>query len=320
MRHGCATGVILALVAACREGDSSGDMHTATMLATGDVGTSPVWDDAMVPIEVRFVGTFGDEPAGCDVSYRDVGVGHHTVQLVDARFYVSNVRLVDVHGEDVPVTLIDDDAWQNETTVLIDFEDGTGHCSAANTAETYDRVLGMAPAGTYTKLRFDVGVPHEQNHIDSMLADPPLNETAMFWSWRNGFKFMRIDLAVETGDNPTEWAFHLGSTGFPCTGDAGSVTRPAEDVCARPSRPSIELPFDATSTTVKVDFAALFATSDLGAPADPPAMNPPGCQSFDFDAPDDACRGPFAALGLDVATGHCEADCHGQTVFSIAHP
>jgi len=272
-------------------------------------------DPGEMPLEIRFLGMWGSEPVACDRVFPGAGVGGHPVQLADARIYLSNLHIVRQSGEAIPIALTDDDAWQNATTVLLDYENATGRCSAANTTATNDRVLGTVPSGDYGRLRFDVGVAPSENHIDSTLADPPLNESSMFWSWRDGFMFMRADLSVEVDGAANAWSFHLGSTGAPCSDEGGPAHLPPATTCGRPSRPSIDLPFDPTNDVIHVDLSALFRDVDLGAPPDPQTGNPGGCHSFDFEATDDACRSPFSALGLDVASGDCASGCDGQTVF-----
>ena len=108
----------------------------------------------------------------------------------------------------------------------------------------------------------------------------------MFWVWRHGYKFLRVE--AHRPDAPA-LSVHLGSTG--CSGEA-PTDRPAR--CTRPNRARVRLDgFDPRRDGVDFDLGALFA--DLTLPAD---RADAGCES----APDDPdCQGIFDALGLSGA-------------------
>lgn len=73
---------------------------------------------------------------------------------------------------------------------------------------------------------FDMGLPFDLNHQNPLTLPPPLNEPDMFWTWRNGYKFLRIDMQSRH-DN---WAYHLGSVG--CVSE--SAVRAPKQACAKP--------------------------------------------------------------------------------------
>ena len=52
------------------------------------------------------------------------------------------------------------DAWQNDDTALLDFEDKTSPCNEG-TPETNTIIRAIAPQGEYTGVRFIVGVPFD---------------------------------------------------------------------------------------------------------------------------------------------------------------
>jgi uncharacterized repeat protein (TIGR04052 family) len=255
-------------------------------------------------IEIRFAAEVDGAPASCGTTYDDVGGGAHGLELADLRFFVSNLRLIDDDGREVPIELDQDGKFQHDDLALLDFEDGSASCKEVGNPETNDRVIGTAPDGTYYGLRFTLGVPFEANHQNAALAPPPLNLTAMFWSWQGGYKFMRIEGHVDPGTADDKgWLFHLGSTG--CDGDAmGNVT-----ACASPNRAEIELTgFDPKADHVVFDVGALLAGVDLGANA---ADTPEGCMSGVTDAD---CAGYFANLGLPFGAAPGGA----QSAFSVA--
>ena len=239
------------------------------------------------PIELRFAAVVGDQPFECGTSYSGLGNGAELTPK-DLRFYVHDVRLLREDGGEVPVVLDDDGKWQNGEVALLDFEDG---CGDMGNADLNDRILGVAPAGSYTGIRFKVGVPEALNHADASLAGAPLNLTSLFWNWNAGYKFIRID---GTSDRFDSWRLHLGSTG--CTGDmAGNAT------CTTPNIVEVSLEgFDPTATPVVADLARLVEGSELGNTGD----SPPGCMSGPMDTD---CAALFANLGLpfgDAAGGN----------------
>lgn len=232
------------------------------------------------PITIDLVGRVGSETFECGASYDGIGTSATTLEALDFRFYVHDVRVVTDAGE-VPVTLLDDGMWQHGGVALLDFEDG---CDSRN-APMNGRLVGTVPEGTraITGLRFRVGVPAARNHLDAASQPAPLSYSQMFWGWQDGYKYVRIE--GRTTGQPG-YVFHLGATG--CSGEASMGTR----VCARPHVPSIELDgFDPASDVVVADLAALFAGSDL----DVDAGGAPGCQADESD-PD--CAPIFEAIGL----------------------
>lgn len=58
-------------------------------------------------------------------------------------------------------------------------------------------VKGKVPAGRYTAVTFDLGVPFALNHADVASAPSPLNVKAMWWSWQGGYKFVRVDMKTD---------------------------------------------------------------------------------------------------------------------------
>lgn len=146
-------------------------------------------------ITLQFQAQVGELPFNCDATYSDLGTANNTIAATDFRFYVSEVALITAEGTVIPVTLTQDGRWQHENVALLDFEDKTGAC-ANGTTETNTQIVGTVPAGDYQGLVFTLGVPFDLNHEDATLAPSPLNLTSMWWNWRGGYKFLRLDLAV----------------------------------------------------------------------------------------------------------------------------
>lgn len=250
------------------------------------------------PVEIQFQGRVGEQPFACGSAYGGIGSGGAQLVPSDFRFYVSNVRLVTPGGSEVAVQLEQDGKWQYQNVALIDFENGSGPCAAFGNAATNATVRGTVPAGVYTGIAFDLGLPFELNHGNASTAPAPLNFTAMFWNWQFGYKFLRVDTADD------KFRFHLGSTG--CEGE--SPSRPPT-ACSAPNRAAVRLGgFDPVHGVVVADLKALLSQNDL----DHNAPNTdPGCMSSPTD-PD--CGPLFAGLGLAFPAG---TPTGGQRFFRV---
>jgi len=153
------------------------------------------------PVELSFAGEFAGQPFACADTFSGIGRSEADVTVADYRLFVSNVRLLDASGVETPLTLEDDGRWQSDGVALLDFEDGSASCSNG-TPQTNAVIRGQAPTAIYTGVAFDIGIPFAQNHGDPTLAASPLNLTAMFWNWRGGYRFMRVDLESVTAAGP----------------------------------------------------------------------------------------------------------------------
>ncbi|NOS99227.1 MAG: metallo-mystery pair system four-Cys motif protein [Phycisphaerales bacterium] len=266
-------------------------------------------DDEPRRVVLKFAANVGDRPAECGTMYDALGTTGEPAEILDLRFYVCNIRLVDDEGDEVPLTLEQDGKWQVQDVALLDFENGTGACGDTGTIDVNAQVVGTVPPDAYTGVMFDVGVPFDLNHADLAASPSPLNVGAMFWTWAIGHKFIRVDLQTADG---LRWNMHLGST--MCESD-GPMDPPVS-ACARVNLPSLAIgEFDFDHDAIVFDVAALFASSDLTQDTPDTAS---GCQTF----PDDVneCTDLFPNLGLDFATGACVEGCANQRVFKIGAP
>ncbi|WP_437586527.1 MbnP family copper-binding protein [Sorangium sp. So ce1000] len=255
--------------------------------------------DGTVAVELQFEGRVRDAVFSCSETYA-VGSAATDVRLNDFRLYIHDVRLRRVDGEEVPLSLEQDERWQFQDVVLLDFEDRSGNC-ANGTEETNGVVRGTVPAGDYDGLSFKLGVPFELNHGDEANAPSPLNLSGLFWSWNDGYKFLRLDSVATANDNP--FLVHLGSTGC-VSGAGGEVT-----ACDRPNVAEIAFQdIDPLTTKVLVDYAALVSDSDVSANAG----GAPGCMS---DPTDPDCPPLFTHLGIDLTDGSSHPD--RQSFFRI---
>jgi len=232
-----------------------------------------------IPFELQF-----------DSMVLDCSTPQSGVSLTDFRVYVHDIRLISV-GRATDVALIEN-RWQQSDLAMLDFEDGTGEC-INGTSETNFSLHGTVPAGDYRGLQFEIGVPFDRNHADPLLATAPLDDAAMHWHWRAGYKFLRAGLSTEFDG----FWLHLGSAG--CEGTVRNISS-----CRYPNRVVVELPdFVANQDTVIVDLSALNVATNLE------DRVPTDCSS---GPPERACAAPFAALGIDHDSGK---RVHQQRVF-----
>jgi len=278
-------------------GDRDGDSHVTVDEVVGTVDNALngcLFED----VTIEFQGMVGDQTFVCGSQYENLGLSNDTIFPADFRLYLHNIRLIDDQGREVLVGLTQDGAWQLEDLVLLDFENKQTPCNLG-TVQTNSTVHGKVPPGNYKGIRFSLGVPFRLNHAPaSSPPSPPLTLSAMFWSWQGGFKFLRIDEALDTV------RVHLGSTG--CV----ALSPTSVSHCERPNVGEIFLPkFDPATDIIAVDMKALLADSDLQVNQ---VDTPPGCMS----TPDDSdCAPIMQNLGVNFANGM--PDPSRQTFFRI---
>ena len=239
------------------------------------------WD---YPVKIPFVATWQGAPISCE----DPGTA-----LTDLRFYVSNVQLVDTEGRSHDVRFATEMEWQNDAVAFIDLENGAGAC-LNGTAELSTYVLGVAKVKEYRGLRFTVGVPFRINHENPLTAEAPLDDPDMHWHWRSGYKFLRAGVSSASDG----FWIHVGSAG--CEGTVGNIT-----ACTFPNRIDVNLPnFLVDQHAVNVDLGALVAGTDLNDGLSTDCSSGPA---------EEACTGPFNALGITFETGEQTG---AQRVFS----
>ncbi|MBI3783410.1 MAG: metallo-mystery pair system four-Cys motif protein [Deltaproteobacteria bacterium] len=257
-------------------------------------------DCSLMPITLQFSGNVGEQTFTCGSIYHGVGTTGADIVPSDFRFYVHNVRLIRDDGVEVSVLLDQDGIWQYQNVALLDFEDKTQPCNNC-TKQMNATVRGKIAPGTYNGVRFTLGVPFRLNHADQSVAPPPLNLTGLFWSWQDGYKFIRIDTAFDN------LRVHVGSTGC-------YYVRPnVIGGCAHPNRGEIYLPaFNPANDTIVADLAVLLSDSDINSNQ---PDTPPGCMA---DPNDSDCDPIMRNLGVDFANGLPAAG--PQKFFRVVSP
>ena len=105
--------------------------------------------------------------------------------------------------------------------------------TVCNDASTDNWQLTFTRPLTSGTLAFNVGVPLARNHQDPLQAKPPLNQSDMYWSWQQGYKYIRLELSAAD----SQWALHLGATGC----QSASPMRAPPSPCLAQNRPQIQL-------------------------------------------------------------------------------
>lgn len=248
-------------------------------------------------VKINFAAEIGGQPFACDATFTDIGSTGAAVRGTDFRLYVSDVAMIAADGTRSPVTLAES-AFQHDGVALLDFEDGSAAC-ANGTALLNTQLAGTVAEGSYTGVAFNVGVPFEMNHGDPTTAPTPLNLTSMFWNWRGGYKFVRIDMVPtdKAASGPKGWFLHLGSTMCKSGGKTDAPTAP----CKNPNLMAVSFDgFDPAKQTLVIDPAPVVAEADMRSNT---PQTSPGCISF-LNDPD--CDTVMTKLGLpfkDIAAG-----------------
>lgn len=245
---------------------------------------------------IEFAAVVGDEPFACGETYDGLGANGTSLTLSDLRFYVQDVAFITASGEEVPMDNADS-IWQLPNVALLDFEDGCGDLGNEATNRT---ISGTLPFGDYVGIKFQMGVPFEENHQNQPTAPAPLNSSSMWWNWQGGYKFLRID----SGNfSENAWRMHLGSTGCDGNPESGGTTE-----CGAPNRVEVVLDsFDPATDVIVFDVAALVDGAALDQNQE---MTPVGCMAGPMDSD---CAPMFDNLGLPFGGAEPSGP---QTVFS----
>jgi uncharacterized repeat protein (TIGR04052 family) len=305
-------------------GTSSGGRNSGGSAASGGKGSggagvggeggSPVELDA---VTLSFRAQFDDAPFACGQKYSGQGSTKVEVTPQDLRLYVSELALLTVDGDEVPVQMDVRSPWQVREVALLDFEDATGACKNGN-EDLNSKITGRVPPGEYVGVRFSTAVPKSLNHEDPAKLPEPLQAGGMTWGWLFGYKFIRAEVMATAApadeEMPGMGLFHLGSTGCDNTPSAGGGAggeggAPGPDYEAGPSvdcslqnRNSIQLDdFDPQEDAIVIDVEKMMSGVDLSLPSMCHGMG-------------DACGPMFESVGVDLMTGEAS---EGQTVFRV---
>tara|TARA_Y100001968_G_scaffold276646_1_gene271060 strand:+ start:4491 stop:5993 length:1503 start_codon:yes stop_codon:yes gene_type:complete len=256
---------------------------------------------------IPFVANVNGVALECGQVYEGLGASASSIDVRDVRFYIHDVQLLTEEGTAVELLLDNDNDFQLQysradgstgAVALLDFTDTSSEtCAIRGTSATRGFIVGTAPEGAYSGVRFKVGVPQEINHVDGAVSEAPLNAYGMQWTWASGYRHMKIDVKATTGDKVKEaYYFHPGSQG--CESSSGDIAGPY--ACSMPLLSTIELDMNIDNQAVEFDLARFYASDDLN--------RGNGCMFVrnlsDFqdgeDVEPNGCSEMFGAIGLTL--------------------
>ena len=122
----------------------------------------------------------------------------HAVKFTAVKFYIGHPELFNA-GTEV--------AHYHDLYRLLDATTPEGEMS-----------IGTMGAASVTELHFLVGVDSVSNHADPILADAPLNDASMHWTWNPaaGYKFLVLEGRVDDDgngidDSDPEFVYHCAT-------------------------------------------------------------------------------------------------------------
>ncbi|MDP5029308.1 MbnP family copper-binding protein [Paraglaciecola sp.] len=186
--------------------------------------------------EIKVEVFFQQAPIRCE---QIVSLDEQNWRINQLAFFISELN-VSQNGVQQALPLTTND-WQSNDVALLQYTDCAEQASQTEQSgpliSAYHASLQLAEPIDFSEvmqLQFTLGIPFELNHLNPLSQASPLNIPSMFWSWRAGHKFMRLDML---GDEQS-WVFHLGST--ECYAD--SAMRAPTMQCGQPNRLTFDLP------------------------------------------------------------------------------
>jgi len=293
-------------------------VSTMTLAACSDSDdVSDIVESTTQDVSINFAAQVNGANFTCGDTYTGIGTGGDDLQVTDFRMYVHDAHIHDeLTGAEYDIELTQDGVWQKDNVVLLDFADGSAGCTDAsiqmNTAINGKVTVPVTVDLSAAEMCFVVGVPEAINHIDTTLAESPLNAGGMFWFWKDGYKYIRVDGKGDPTGVNASFNMHLGAQGCPGTDKNAAPT----SACTEPNIIEVCIDnFDVVNSVVAVDPAPVFEANDVKVNLSG-AMTPPGCQSFINDAD---CDEVMPRLGLDYTyggTGNVSTYTAGQKMFS----
>jgi len=192
--------------------------------------------ESILTLQLRFNG----EALGCD----------RLINLADTPWSLSQLQLYlsDFQINNKPVLLDPTMTYQQPQLALLGMV-----CSEPDNANWQLKFTRPLTAG---QMSFNIGVPEQRNHQNPLQAKTPLNQSDMYWSWQQGYKYLRLELAKET----EQWALHLGAAGC----HSASPMRAPQAPCQHQNRPKISLRYRGEKTLI-LDLAPMLADITLSA-------------------------------------------------------
>lgn len=157
-------------------------------------------------VTLEFNNTFGNAPiilgnATSTTATSNTSASGQIHHFSELKYVISNVRLVRNDGTEIPFNINDLD----KGATVID----------QSKPETLNYILSNIPAGTYSQIKFGLGIKPDLNTLDQVrfpkfYASASANDTEMMWEWGAGYRFTKIEGFYEN-DHKT-MSIHTGST------------------------------------------------------------------------------------------------------------
>lgn len=164
------------------------------MLLASACKDDPVTPDPIpATFQLEFAMKWGSQDLVMDQSYLAPDGRYYSIQLL--KYYVSRISLVKASSELVSV----------KEVALVDLEEAASKL-----------ISGSVDAGTYTGLRFSLGLDSAQNHSDpsDYAVDHPLSSTKdMYWTWATRYVFAKVEGKSDTtnGNGGNQFTYHCGA-------------------------------------------------------------------------------------------------------------
>jgi uncharacterized repeat protein (TIGR04052 family) len=259
------------------------------VVSSAQEATPQVVPEGAVVRNIPFVATLDGVPVQCVTDPASAETA-----IIDARFFVHGVEVRSPDGEWREAALAEVEHWQTREVALLSLVARADRCAEHPEAPNAMLSLLLAPDQVVDGVRGRIGVPFGLNHADPTTLSGPLTQMQMYWSWRAGFRFVRLD-GVHNGET---FEVHYGST--QCTGETEAI-----EACERSNVGRFEIPGDAAASGVDVNLdlflnAPLLAGGHCTAGAETPA-----------------CVAAHHALGIDPTSGSTAAPAPSFTAGSI---
>jgi uncharacterized repeat protein (TIGR04052 family) len=200
-------------------------------------------------------------------------------------FFISNlyVTTMEEGAENWQQVNFSQSQWQTEEVALVWYNTQCNQTKPTAANHNLKLQIDDQTWSDVKKVRFELSVPFELNHLNPLTQASPLNISDMFWSWRMGHKFLRLDLTQEANVSTNQnWSFHLGSLGC----DSASSMRSPAVACKKPNRFTMELVRSDSHNNLVFDLAQLLNQ-----------VNPASMKSCMFERPgEESC--PLLAENL----------------------
>jgi hypothetical protein len=188
--------------------------------------------------------------------YRLLTEGGDSMLITEMKYFISDIGLSKENAQEVPALALEGETEQYGIFLV---NHGASNATAADGSSPAYRFRFKAETGSYSDIRFNVGVPREYNLADITTNPYPVNgSNGMYWSWNSGFKFFVINGKFGTDAAIADKALHM-SIGV----NSRIMAYNFRSMLLAPSLPKIEVT-EGKTTTIRLsyDIATLLTNTD----------------------------------------------------------